>query len=155
MQTFLPFPGFPMSAYVLDRQHLNNQPVECKQILNALLDRSRGWRHHPATLMWKGYEHQLCHYAIAVCNEQRRRGCKDNLREWFQIERLQLPITELPWWLGWEDFHSRHRAALLYKHPAYYNQHGWKEEPRIDYLWPSYESHRQLWVLSQLANSSA
>jgi hypothetical protein len=32
-----------------------------------------------------------------------------------------------------------HRAALLAKDPAWYGQYGWKEEPKIEYWWPTKE----------------
>jgi hypothetical protein len=43
---------------------------------------------------------------------------------------------ELPVWWSNEDFYSSHRSALLYKNYGWYSQFGWKEEPKLDYIWP-------------------
>ncbi|MFA6358988.1 MAG: pyrimidine dimer DNA glycosylase/endonuclease V, partial [Candidatus Omnitrophota bacterium] len=63
MQTFLPYPDYKKCAQVLDRQRLSKQRVECKQILLANTGQSKGWTHHPVTLMWRGFESDLCKYA--------------------------------------------------------------------------------------------
>ena len=141
MQTFLPYADFVDSARVLDRSRLGKQRVECKQILTALLD-GRGWIHHPATKMWKGYEFALCVYAISVCTEWTRRGYKDTLQPYFidrSTESVNPSGSELPPWFGDERFHSAHRAALLAKDPDHYSQFGWTEEPGIHYFWPTKE----------------
>jgi hypothetical protein len=41
----------------------------------------------------------------------------------------------LPDWIGFEMFHSSHRANLLRKEPEYYLQHNWTENPDDPYLW--------------------
>jgi len=52
MQTFLPYQNYSRCAEVLDNKRLGKQRVECLQILNALLDASKGWKQHPAVKMW-------------------------------------------------------------------------------------------------------
>jgi hypothetical protein len=61
MQTFLPYKDFKKSAKVLDNKRLGKQRVEAFQILNILLGRTKtkGWRNHPAVLMWKGHSNAL------------------------------------------------------------------------------------------------
>ena len=61
MQTFLPHKSFKKSLKVLDWRRLGKQRVEAHQILNVLLERTdtKGWRNHPITKMWKGYEDAL------------------------------------------------------------------------------------------------
>lgn len=59
MQTFLPYQSFSDSASALDRQRLGKQRVEAWQILQALTGASRGWAHHPAAKMWRGFERAL------------------------------------------------------------------------------------------------
>ena len=92
MQTFLPFPDYNKSAKALDYRRLGKQRVECKQILKAL-DGSSGWKSHPAVLMWKGYEYQLCLYAITICEEWVFRGYKDNLLPFFQSKASIIFVT--------------------------------------------------------------
>jgi hypothetical protein len=41
--------------------------------------------------------------------------------------------------MGHHDFHSSHRAALLYKDFEWYSQFGWCEQPQLHYLWPIYD----------------
>lgn len=140
MQTFLPLPNFTKSAKCLDRKRLGKQRVETIQLLNALLHGSK-WSNHPAAKMWKGYETQLCHYGLEICLEWKKRGYKDTcagkildilfggiLGDWSNLY--------MPPWLGKDDFHASHRAALLAKDFAWYSQFGWKEEPKIEYVWP-------------------
>lgn len=64
MQTFLPIADFEQSLKCLDYRRLGKQRVEAKQILNVLSPDydKKGWRNHPAVLMWKGYEESLKYY---------------------------------------------------------------------------------------------
>lgn len=132
MQTFLPYADFVVSARVLDWRRLGKQRGEAKQILV-----SAGWRSHPAVIQWKGYEHALCVYAIAVCTEWRRRGYKDVQLEFFQS--LRYPDTGMPPWLGREDYHASHRSNLLRKDFNHYSRFGWSESADLPYVWPSKE----------------
>lgn len=133
MQTFLPYPSFEETAIVLDYKRLGKQRVECKQILTALTE-GKGWIHHPATKMWKGFESALIEYSIVICKEFRNRGYKDSLLEYFE-EKYQTPL-EYPKWLGYDPFHSSHRSNLLRKDKAYYSQFNWTEPSNMDYIWP-------------------
>lgn len=144
MQTFLPYPDFTATAECLDRQRLGKQRVECKQILNALLN-GGGWSNHPATKMWAGYEHSLVQYAIAICTEWRARGYNDSLLEYFNnadttlrqtSDTYKASIARTPPWLGDTRLHSSHRAALLHKNEDHYCEFVWNEEPELDYFWP-------------------
>jgi len=143
MQTFLPLPEFGASARCLEWRRLGKQRVECKQILNALVKKREnikaGWQHHPAVLMWEGYEDALCVYGYLVCEEWSRRGYRDTLRSFF-ISQLTISedVVKRPWWLGDERLHSSHRARLLQKDPTHYSQFGWREEPcgPDGYFWP-------------------
>lgn len=134
MQSFLPYESFSQSAKVLDMRRLGNQRVEVLQMMRALTGESKGWRNHPATKMWDGYEGALAAYGIAICDEWISRGYRDTCRD----KLLRYPdIGTLPPWLGDERFHSSHRAALLYKKPDWYSQFGWKETPELNYVWPT------------------
>lgn len=141
MQTFLPYPDFRKSARVLDRQRLGKQRIECKQILNALMGASDGWANHPATIMWRGYEHRLCQYAMMICREWIGRGYKDQQHDFFAEWYVNLTRTSensyYPPWLWNEDFHASHRSNLLRKAPDHYGQFGWTEPDDLPYIWPS------------------
>ena len=139
MQTFLPYPSFSESAKVLDRQRLGKQRVEVLQILRALFD-GKGWINHPATKMWRKHEGSLVSYGTAICDEWIKRGYKDTCRGKITLFYPRCNVVEFnsfldPLWLS-EEFCSSHRAALLAKLPAWYSKFGWKEEPKIDYVWP-------------------
>ena len=133
MQTFLPYESFQASAKALDNKRLGKQRVECIQILKALRGESKGWRHHPATVMWQGHEEWLCAYLEQCLCEWRARGFKNSisvpLREWRMRE-------DYPPWLGNEKFHASHRSNLLRKDPVHYGQFGWKEGPDLPHYWP-------------------
>ena len=150
MQTFLPYPDFAATASVLDDRRLGKQRVEGLQIVRAILVPNYPWRHHPAALMWKGYEDALQSYLMAICDEWDRRGFADTCRRSIQarlgeagvgapLAQTQLAdLDRLPPWLGDEALHRSHRGSLLLKDPEWYGQHfdpddaeGWN-----GYVWP-------------------
>ena len=145
MQTFLPYSDFSMTAKVLDRQRLGKQRVECLQILKALQKgpytsgKKTPWYNHPAVQLWNGYPWALYTYLIEICQEWSNRGYKDTCyNKAFILVNENFPNISnniLPNWIGNESFHSAHRAALLYKNFSWYEQFGWKEKPKIEYLW--------------------
>lgn len=72
---------------VLDKQRLNKQKVEAKEILDAsLIDSNiqqnirRGWINHPAVKMWKGYSNGLRYYFNKITEECINRGMKNNMQ---------------------------------------------------------------------------
>jgi hypothetical protein len=131
MQTFLPSESFVGSARVLDNKRLGKQRVECLQIWNAIHGKSKGWRHHPATLMWVGHERYLWSYWFACLCEWRDRGFKCS---------ITLPkspaFTPYPNWLGDQRVHGSHRSNLLRKDPVHYGKYDWKEPDNLPYYWP-------------------
>ena len=133
VNTFLPYPDFVKSAKVLDYKRLGKQRVESWQILQALHEQTKGWRNHPATRMWRGYEKLLCEYSIAMCDEWISRGYQDTLRERFIAVHLLLPDCGVPEWLGLSDFHKSHQSNLVRKDNTYYKFNIASDLP---YLWP-------------------
>lgn len=132
MNTFLPHPDFNVSARCLDRARLGKQRVEALQILNVLTGQSRGWRHHPAVLMWQGYTDALMEYHNACLLEWIRRGYRNTM----PFLHGDSVVSMHPPWLGNEAFHSAHRSNLLRKDPSWYGQFGWIESPDLPYVWP-------------------
>lgn len=133
MQTFLPYDNFRNSALALDRARLGKQRVETLQILNTLLGLSDGWRNHPATKMWKGYEAALWFYGQTMIGEWVARGYRNNM-----VLPGQFTLNDLvvPSWLGDPKIHASHRSNLLRKDPQWYGQFGWQESPDLPYVWP-------------------
>lgn len=138
MQTFLPYSNFQHSVEVLDYKRLGKQRVETYQVLNILLDRtaSRGWRNHPVTLMWKGYEEALKLYQNITIQEWIKRGYNNNMA----YEIVDATKLVFPHWLGDEDFHYSHRLKLAWKNWSWYYD---KFDDVIDqpigepeYIWP-------------------
>lgn len=140
MQTFLPYSDYVESARVLDTRRLQKQIVECQQLLNALTNPdAKGWRNHPAALMWKGYEKSLAFYAEVCWNEWKARGYGPDHKSIIKIRELASTLNStdaLPKWLGREDFHSSHRSNLLRKDFQYYSKLGWTDDPTLAYVWP-------------------
>lgn len=134
MQTFLPYPDFYQSAACLDRQRLGKQRVEGYQILRTLLGISSGWANHPATRMWRGYEHVLRAYTDACIDEWLARGYVNNIV--LPTIPPEYPYQGKPPWLGDDRLHSSHRSNLLRKQPSHYNQFGWTDDPAAPYYWP-------------------
>lgn len=156
MQTFVPFPEIQKSAAVLDDKRLGKQRVEAMQILNALActnEKSRGWKNHPATVMWKGYRSGLVFYTYCMVWQWKFWGFQDSVESFLdgayhedliqakQFRRRGISWQKLvedkilpPWFGG--PIHSTHRSALLAKDPIHYSQFGWEEIPTIQYFWP-------------------
>ena len=149
MQTFLPYPDFAESAAVLDSRRLGKQRVEAMQILRALTRVTYGWKHHPAVLMWQGYEEALGAYAVAVCREWCRRGfadtCAATILEDMAVAGVSVPprsqaqlsaADALPPWIGDDAVHRSHRSALLRKDPSWYTAAFGDVPDDLPYVWP-------------------
>jgi len=114
MQTFLPYAEFERSAQVLDYRRLGKQRVETWQLIRAINGETRGWRNHPAAVMWRDHVPALAVYGATMCHEWIRRGYKDSMLPRFELiisghsEDLQMPP-----WLGNENFHISHQSNLL------------------------------------------
>lgn len=137
MQTFVPEQTFELCAQRLDQRRLNKQIAECGQIAAALKPGAKGWRNHPATLMWKGYENALISYRNACLSEWVRRGY-NSTRELWPLNSG--PVVMPHWWGG--IIHLTHRSNLLRKDPVYYSQFLWTLEDNspvpdnLEYYWP-------------------
>jgi hypothetical protein len=140
----LPYQDFIATAQCLDTKRLGKQRCEAAQILRTIgiegvllcspkpksINKKQAWINHPAVKMWKYNIECLKYYYNIICEEWIRRGYKQNMKL-FEINKF-----DYPFWLGNERFHSSHRASLLYKNYEWYSQFGWKEEPKISYIWP-------------------
>ena len=123
---------------MLDNKRLGKQRVEALQLLNVLTDPTKkGWRNHPATKMWRGYEHALCEYALACCEEWTSRGFKDTVADQIRARMTEISNTGMPHWIGDPGFHGAHRSSLLRKDNDFYSRYGWSESADIPYIWPS------------------
>jgi hypothetical protein len=133
MQTFLPYDDFIHSVQVLDYRRLGKQRVETFQVLNVLLERTdtRGWRNHPVTRMWRGYEESLKLYQNITILEWIGRGYKNNMK----MEDVDANQLVFPEWFGDTDFHRSHRSNLLRKNFNYYSEF-FDEPTDLEYVWP-------------------
>lgn len=141
VNTFLPYPEFTKTAEALDYRRLGKQRVEAWQILQALLDNTKGWRNHPATQMWRGHERALCEYGIAICTEWIRRGYKDTMLAKFVAMHATLPDTGMPEWLGNTTFHLSHQSNLKRKDATHYD---FEVPDDLPYEWNKNESTNSL-----------
>jgi hypothetical protein len=132
MQTFLPYRSFSKTMRCLDYKRLGKQRVEAMQILDALTDESNGWRHHPAVLMWTGYEDSLRMYLRCAILEWKRRGFNNHMK----LPRRDSCSRRKPRWLN-DAFIESHRSNLLRKEAAYYRRFGWAVSAGLPYQWPS------------------
>jgi hypothetical protein len=139
MITFLPEDSFCKCASALDDKRLLKQIVEAFQLLNALskIDsqgRQIGTKlvmggHHPACLMWIGYENALRYYIACMMCEFKKRGGNYQAQK---IPAYSLPI-EYPQWNN-ETMWSSHRSMLYAKNPDFYEQY--KKDCGQQYYWP-------------------
>lgn len=131
MQTFLPYPSYKKSAKTIDPSRLGNQAYrECKTLING------GWKYHPASKLWKGYERELCKYALACLCELKRRG-KHYPRhiKFFKEKGKSFPITGKPPFIGNKAFHEAMQSNLLRKDKEYYSKFGWSVPDNLPYIW--------------------
>jgi hypothetical protein len=148
VQTFLPFADFERSARSLDVKRLGKQRVETIQVVRALTRPGYGWAHHPAVLMWKGFEEALGRYGLTCCEVWTELGFGDTCADTIAADlrsagvdpiRTQCEIAaagELPPWLGDEELHRSHRSALLRKDPEHYRS-AFPDVPEdLAYVWP-------------------
>jgi hypothetical protein len=133
MQTFLPYPDFVQSIKVLDYRRLGKQRVETFQVLNILLDRTptKGWRNHPVTRMWTGYEEALKLYQNYTILEWIDRGYNNTMK----FEDIDHSSIVYPSWFGSDEFHRSHRSNLLRKDYEYYSQY-FDDPADLEYYWP-------------------
>ena len=137
MQTFLPDACFRTSCSVLDRQRLGKQRVEAFQVLRTLTNETTGWRNHPCTRMWRGFEHRLIEYGLMACLEWQRRGYQDTIEPRFlRYKELYKHRSGDPPWLGCGEFHRSHRSNLLRKNRIWYSQFWPEERDDLPYVWP-------------------
>ncbi|MDQ6873919.1 MAG: MSMEG_6728 family protein [Actinomycetota bacterium] len=148
MQTFLPFADFEQCARALDSKRLGKQRVEVIQILRALTWPGYGWAHHPAVLMWKQHEEALVRYGLTCCDVWTELGFADTCAATMRADlgaigiehvRPQAELADtgaLPVWLGNDDLHRSHRAALLRKDPDWYRPRFPGVPEDLPYFWP-------------------
>lgn len=146
MQTFLPYADFEQSARALDRKRLGKQRVEVIQIVRALTWPGYGWAHHPAVLMWKGYEEALGRYGLTCCEVWTELGFGDTCAGTITTDLRPVGIetirtqTELagalPPWLGDEAFHLGHQSALRRKDPDWYGYRFPGVPDDLPFVWP-------------------
>lgn len=136
MQTFLPYPSLEKSVKCLDSKRLNKQIVECYQILKVLNNETKGYKHHPAVLMWQGYDQGLISYAVSCCREYEVRykkihSIEDKLRLYCNNTQIRFPK-----WYGTYKFHESHRSNLYRKDPVHYKEFEVDNRNVKAYCWP-------------------
>jgi hypothetical protein len=148
VQTFLPYPDFEASARALDAKRLGKQRVETTQIVRALTRAGYGWAHHPAVMMWKGFEEALGRYGFVCCDVWTQLGFGDTCASTIATDLRSAGITEvrtqeelgaagaLPPWLGDDTVHLSHRSALVRKDPEFYRPLFPDEPDDLPYFWP-------------------
>ncbi len=153
MQTFLPYADFEKTARVLDTKRLGKQRVECIQIVRGLTRPDYAWRHHPAVLMWKGFEEALARYSFTCCEVWGERGFADTCAATIAADlaphgvrtvRSQSELAEaggLPPWLGHEGFHRSHQSSLVRKDPGHYRPFFPDVPDDLEYVWPVRKGH--------------
>ena len=146
VQTFLPYEDYERSAKCLDQLRLGKQIMEAGQILRALTVPEYGWKSHPATKMWAGYEPQLYLYAMDMSVEWYDRRGKVHgattriMKEFGGALATIKPITldgdgpKPPWMGGY--IHVTHQSNLLRKDPEHYGQFYWEVPDDLEYFWP-------------------
>ena len=160
MQTFVPFDDFIESSKSLDNRRLNKQLLEGRQIYKILYtdQRSGAWANHPAVKMWRGYDHALFNYLVAIKNECVSRGIKTD-KNWSVITEMHndnqnlTDVMDMPLWWGDKRVHQSHRNNLYRKDPEYYaefmNDDFVSCCDKCNYFWPV-ESHTKDYTMKRV-----
>ena len=142
MQTFLPYADFAKCARVLDTKRLNKQILETYQILRAIKGRSKGWRNHPATKMWKNDYFALAAYGFHVCLEfAKRRGKAHAYSNGILriLARTKWPVmqypSDAPKWAS-KKMQRMYRSLLIRKDTRHYRKFWPKLSYKIPFVWP-------------------
>lgn len=115
MQTFILDTDFITSAKMLDSARLNKQLMECHQIYQVLMGKSKAWANHPAIKMWENNFVSFLSYCYSVAIECDKRKIKSPYASYFEMVGVESQnVDDNPAWLD-EDFIYRHRMALLFK----------------------------------------
>lgn len=131
MQTFLPYADFKKTAKCLDNKRLGNQVYR-----EGLTLIRGGWKNHPASKMWRGYEYALAEYCLALLEELKERG--RNYPHWFEFfnnKKVEFPNTGLPPFIGNKKFHRAHQSNLVRKDPKHYRKYFKKVPDNLPYIW--------------------
>lgn len=146
--TFLPFPDIEKSLRVLDDRRLGKQRVEARQMYDAITNpNAKGWKNHPAALMWKGHEDLLALYFNTSVDLWLARG-KNNNMPYLSVDPER--AKNKPMWWGWKALHCSHMAALIRKDPLHYEKPlgkyvgGYRD---YGYLWPTHVEYDKLDVV--------
>lgn len=149
MQTFVPSDDMWICCQCLDNKRLNKQIVETWQIYETLVGGGK-WKHHPAVLMWRGYEPKLLVYGVSMYIEWQLRLLygerggslvhKSGASLLTAASNRDLSKPYPPWW-GDDRVHASHRSNLLRKLPTHYRQFWPKERDDLPYFWPTKEGY--------------
>lgn len=98
---------------------------------------TKGWRNHPAVLMWEGHELSLIEYGQAICQEWIERGFNDTLLIKIGDMATCFPDSKScdPEWLGDERLHLSHKSNLLRKDNIYYGKYFREIPSDLPYYW--------------------
>lgn len=137
MNTLLPYADFPKSAECLDDKRLSKQRADVINILKALSEPPPAdGVEHPVIKMWRGNEHTLVKYGMAVCIEWAGRGNTDNTLRKIMAYKSDFEPSDDPEWLGDENVHVAHQSFLLRSQPSFYRRF-WPDLPDdMAMVWP-------------------
>jgi hypothetical protein len=156
MQTFLPYSSFVKTARCLDWRRLGKQRAEAFQVIDislkvlkrdnpedekykdVILDGPRiWWENHPARLMWQDHLYTLCEYSIIICDEWKRRGNVDIMKERFiSLRDKYFEDNGRPDWIN-NSFCIAHRSNLIRKGRAKLLKKGIADDYlKYKSLWP-------------------
>ena len=134
----MPYSVFDKSLQCLDNRRLGKQRVEAKQIYDILTGKTKtkAWKHHPALMMWKGYEKSLALYYNCALYQWEKRGFRN-----IKLKPINIMVQEInfPPWLGNEELHRSHKSNLLRKNPDYYKDFSYYVTNDLPYVWPTKE----------------
>ena len=131
---------FEFTAKTLDSRRKLKQAVECIQIINIIADDSvvksnKGFKNHPAVLMWKPYLNALkLYYNIFIKELKKNKVNLIKMQEYEIIDKI-----EMPWFITFEPLINSHKARLYQKDPFYYkDKFSFPEEYlTFGYIWPT------------------
>lgn len=145
MITLLPYEDFEQSAKCLHWQHLKQQVLHVRLLLDILHEIDTENTGDPAVRMWKGFEPLLCLYGIDMAEERERRkptNYDDSEYIRWHLDNAtagDYEIAKPKWMLDKKQFgmvQASHRSYLLKKAPTHYGAFDWRVKD-LPLYWPA------------------
>ena len=124
MQIFIVGSPFE-TAEALDKRRLNKQIIECRQIMDAIMGRTKAWANHPCVRMYREHTGWLYKYQTSL--ECYMSGRSNAARNWsYGADYIRPPFHT-------EEYFNQMKRRLYTKDNSYYRQWSFLGESDVNW----------------------